>query len=177
MYFYRVNYKLKDYITDLHFDNMGKLLVLVSLVYLYFNLNEYMVPGYKMKKFEAIHIHELFTGAHAFLFWSTQLLGLVIPIILLLFKKMRKPFPMLIIGIFVLVGAWFKRYIIVVPTQEHPFLPIQNVPMNFKVYTPTLIEILITIAPFILVLLIITILSKVIPIISIHETLEERGEE
>jgi len=177
MYFYRVNYKLKDYITDLHFDNMGKLLVLVSLVYLYFNLNEYMVPGYKMKKFEAIHLNELFTGAHAFLFWSTQLLGLVIPIILLLFKKMRKPFPMLIIGIFVLVGAWFKRYIIVVPTQEHPFLPIQNVPMNFKVYTPTLIEILITIAPFILVLLIITILSKVIPIISIHETVEERGEE
>ena len=177
MYFYRVNYKLKDYITDMHFDNMGKLLVLVSLVYLYFNLNEYMVPGFKMKKYEAIHINELLSGAHAFLFWSTQLLGLVIPIILLLFKKMRKPFPMLIIGIFVLVGAWFKRYIIVVPTQEHPYLPIQNVPMNFKVYTPTLIEILITIAPFILVLLIITILSKVIPIISIHETVEERGEE
>jgi len=177
MYFYRVNYKLKDYITDMHFDNMGKLLVLVSLVYLYFNLNEYMVPGFKMKKYEAIHINELLSGAHAFLFWSTQLLGLVIPIILLLFKKMRKPFPMLIIGIFVLVGAWFKRYIIVVPTQEHPYLPIQNVPMNFKVYTPTLIEILITIAPFILVLLIITILSKVIPIISIHETVEESGEE
>jgi len=172
MYFYRYNYKLKDYITDSHFDNMGKLLVLVSLVYLYFNLNEYMVPGYKMKKFEAIHINELLSGAHALLFWSTQLLGLVIPIILLLFKRMRKPFPMLIIGIFVLVGAWFKRYIIVVPTQEHPYLPIQNVPLNFKVYTPTLIEILITIAPFILVLMIITILSKVIPVIPVHETLE-----
>ena len=173
MYFYRYNYKLKDYITDSHFDNMGKLLVLVSLIYLYFNLNEYMVPGYKMKKFEAIHLNELLSGAHAFLFWSTQLLGLVIPIILLLFKKMRKPFPMLIIGIFVLVGAWFKRYIIVVPTQEHPYLPIQNVPMNFKIYTPTLIEILVTIAPFIMVLMIVTILSKVIPIVSIHETVEE----
>ena len=176
MYFYRNNYKLHDYITETHFDNMGKLLVLVSLVYLYFNLNEYMVPGYKMKKFEAIHINELFTGAHAFLFWSTQLLGLVIPIVVLLFKKMRKPFPMLIIAIFVLVGAWFKRYIIVVPTQEHPYLPIQNVPMNFKIYSPTLIEILITIAPFILTLMIITILSKVIPIVSIHETVEELEE-
>ena len=177
MYFYRNNYKLQDYITDAHFDNMGKLLVLVSLIYLYFNLNEYLVPAYKMKKFEAIHINELFTGAHAFLFWSTQLLGLVIPTVLLLFKKMRKPFPMLIIGIFVLVGAWFKRYIIVVPTQEHPYLPIQNVPLNFKVYTPTLIEILITIAPFILVLLIVSILSKVIPIVSIHETVEEESVE
>ena len=172
MFFYRNNYKLQDYITEAHFDNMGKLLVLVSLVYLYFNLNEFLVPGYKMKKFEAIHLNELFTGAHAFLFWSTQLLGLVIPTVLLLFKKMRKPLPMTIVSIFVLVGAWFKRYIIVVPTQEHPYLPIQNVPMNFKVYTPTLIEILITIAPFILVLMIITILSKVVPIVSIHETVE-----
>lgn len=176
MYFYRYNYKLQDYITDMHFDNMGKLLVLVSLVYLYFNLNEYLVPAYKMKKFQAIDLNELFIGAHAFLFWSTQILGLVLPTILLLFKKMRKPLPMLIIGIFVLVGAWFKRYIIVVPTQEHPYLPIQNVPLNFKVYTPTLTEILITIAPFILVLIIVTILSKVIPIVSIHETVEASEE-
>ena len=173
MYFYRSNYKLQDYITEMHFDRMGKLLVLVSLVYLYFNLNEYMVPGYKMMKFEAIHINELFTGTHAILFWSTQLLGLVIPAFLLLFKKMRKPLPMLVISIFVLVGAWFKRYIIVVPTQEHPYLPIQLVPNIFKHYTPTLTEILITIAPMLLVLIIISVLSKVIPIIPVQEMIEE----
>lgn len=176
MYFYRKNYKLEDYITLSHFDKMGKLLVLVSLVYLYFNLNEYMVPAYKMKKFDAIHIQSLFAGTHALMFWSIQIFGLVLPIILLISNKMRKPLPMLIIASFVLVGAWFKRYIIVVPTQEHPFLPIQNVPLNFKVYSPTLIETLVTIAPFILVLLIITILSKVIPIVSIHETIEELEE-
>ena len=176
MYFYRNNYKLQDYITDSHFDQMGKLLVLVSLIYLYFNLNEYMVPAYKMKKFEAMHINELFTGAHAVLFWSVQILGLVLPIILLLFKKMRKPMPIMIISIFVLLGAWFKRYIIVVPTQEHPYLPIQNVPLSFKIYTPTLVETLVTIAPFILVLIIITVLSKVIPIIPIHETIEQLEE-
>ena len=173
MYFYRKNYKLEDYITLSHFDKMGKLLVLVSLIYLYFNLNEYMVPGYKMKKFDAIHLQSLFAGTHALMFWSVQIFGLILPIILLVFNRMRKPLPMLIIASFVLVGAWFKRYIIVVPTMEHPFLPIQNVPLNFKVYSPTLIETLVTIAPFILVLLIITILSKVIPIVSIHETIEE----
>jgi molybdopterin-containing oxidoreductase family membrane subunit len=176
MYFYRKNYKLEDYITLSHFDKIGKLLVLVSLIYLYFNLNEYMVPGYKMKKFDAIHLNALFTGTHALLFWSVQIFGLILPIILLVFNKMRKPLPMLVIASFVLVGAWFKRYIIVIPTMEHPFLPIQNVPLNFKVYSPTLIETLVTIAPFILVLLIITILSKVIPIISIHETIKELEE-
>lgn len=173
MYFYRKNYKLQDYITDSHFDMIGKLLVLVSLIYLYFTLNEYMVPGYKMKEAESFVIHDLFVGNHAPLFWSVQFFGLVLPIILLLFKRMRKPLPMLVIGLFVLIGAWFKRYIIVIPTQEHPYLPIQNVPLSFKIYTPTLVETLITIAPFILVLIIITVLSKVIPIIPIHETIEQ----
>lgn len=173
MYFFRQNYKLKDYITEFHFDKMGKLLFLVSMVYLYFNLNEYLVPGYKMKKFEAFHIQELFTGTHALLFWSTQILGLLLPLFLLLFKSLRRPLPLMVISIFVLVGAWFKRYIIVIPTQEHPYLPIQGVPDVFRNYSPTLIEILITIAPMILALIIITILSKVIPIIPISEILEQ----
>ena len=79
---------------------------------------------------------------------------------------------MFIIALFVIVGAWLKRYIIVVPTMEHPFLPIQNVPLNFKVYTPTLIESLISLAPIILVLIIITAISKLVPIIPVEETLE-----
>jgi molybdopterin-containing oxidoreductase family membrane subunit len=176
MFVFRKSFKLQDYITDFHFDKIGKLLVLVSLVYLYFNLNEYMVPAYKMKKAEALHIHNLFAGSHAFLFWATQLLGLIIPIILLLFKPMRKPLPMLVIALMVLVGSWFKRYIIVVPTMEHPYLPIQNVPINFKIYSPTLTEILVTIAPMIMVLLIVTILSKVVPIIPLQETLDHESE-
>ncbi|HEY6913499.1 MAG TPA: NrfD/PsrC family molybdoenzyme membrane anchor subunit [Paludibacter sp.] len=176
MYFYRYNYKLQDYITDMHFDKIGKLLVLLSLVYLYFNLNEYMVPAYKMKKFDAMHIHGLFAGSHALMFWSVQIIGLVLPIILLVFKQMRKPLPLLVISLFMLLGAWFKRYLIVVPTQEHPFLPIQNVPLNWKIYTPTLAEILITIAPMILVLIIVTILSKIVPIIPVTETIEELEE-
>jgi Polysulphide reductase len=176
MYFYRKNYKLEAYITDRHFDKIGQLLVLVSLIYLYFNLNEFLVPGYKMKRMDAIHLHELFVGRLAFMFWMVQVAGLILPIILLVFKKMRKPFPMLLIGIAVLIGAWFKRYIIVVPTMESPFLPIQNVPANWKIYTPTFTEILITIAPMILVLIIITILSKVIPIIPVQETIDHHTE-
>lgn len=175
MYFYRKSYKLEEYITDFHFDKIGQLLVLVSLVYLYFNLNEYLVPAFKMKKFDAMHIHELFAGKNAFLFWTAQIGGLILPIVLLIFKQMRKPGAILLISIAVLVGAWFKRYIIVVPTMEHPYLPIQNVPMNWKIYTPTTTEILITIAPIILVLIIITVLSKVIPIIPVQETIDHHS--
>jgi molybdopterin-containing oxidoreductase family membrane subunit len=176
MFFYRNNFKLKDYLTEEHFNKMGQLLGLVAIVYFYFNLNEFLIPGYKLKKFDALHIHNLFSGGHALLFWSTQLLGLVIPIFMVFFKRMRKPLPLTIIAGFVLVGAWLKRYIIVVPTQEHPFLPVQNYPGEWIVYKPTLIEIGVTVAAFLLVIIIVTTLSKLFPVIPIAEHLEE-GEE
>ena len=175
MYFFRNNFKLHAYITDKHFDMMGKLLVLVALIYLYFNINEFLVPGYKLEKAESKHLYELFAGRYAIMFWSVQLLGLIFPILLMLFKRMRKPKPMLVIALFVFVASWFKRYIIVVPTMEHPFLPIQHVPDNFKLYTPTLTETAVTLASFILVLIIITLLSKFFPVIPIEETIHERA--
>ncbi len=175
MYFFSVNYKLQKYLTDDHFEKIARVLVLVSIVYIYFNLNEFLVPGYKLKSLDAIHLKELFSGKHAPLFWGVQLMGLIIPVILMLFKKMRRPLPMLIISIFVLIGAWLKRYIIVVPPQAHPFLPVQNVPVEWVVYKPTLIESSVTIASFILVLIIITVLSKLFPILPIWELADDEN--
>jgi Ni/Fe-hydrogenase subunit HybB-like protein len=175
MYVFRKSYKLGEYLTDEHFNNMGKLMVLVSLVYLYFNINEFLVPGYKLRRADAIHLNDLFTGHNAVLFWSVQIGGLILPIILLFFRKMRNPAPMMVISLAVFIGAWFKRYIIVIPTQEHPFLPIQHVPLNFKIYTPTLVEIAITLASFFLVLIIITLLTKFFPVIPVHETANDKG--
>jgi len=173
MYFYRSSYRLKAYLTDDHFNKMGQLLALTAIVYFYFNLNEFLIPGYKLKQLDAVHLHALFQGKYALLFWATQLLGLIIPILLLFFKKMRRPLPVLIISIFMLAGAWMKRYIIVVPTQEHPFLPVQNYPAEWVVYQPTLIETAITLASILLVLIIVTLLSKLFPVIPIWELSEK----
>jgi Ni/Fe-hydrogenase subunit HybB-like protein len=177
MYFYRQNYKLHKYITEEHFDKMCKLLVLVSLVYLYFNINEFLVPGYKLKKIDTIHLHELFTGEYAPLFWFAQIAGLILPIALLLFRAMRKPLPALIIALFVITGSWIKRYLIVVPTMQNSFLPIQHVPLKFQHYSPTLIEMAITAASFLLVLIIVTVLSKLFPVLPVYEMTEENHQE
>jgi molybdopterin-containing oxidoreductase family membrane subunit len=175
MYFFRKNYGLKDYLTDFHFDKMNRLLVLTSLVYLYFNINEFLVPGYKMKTGDAIHLAQLFTGHFGIMFWLVQIFGLILPILLLLFKEMRKPLPSMLIAIFVLLGAWFKRYLIVIPTQLHPHLPIQNVPEEFTTYIPTGVEIFVILGPMILALIIGTILAKIFPIMPIWEVAESKG--
>ncbi len=170
MFFFQRRYKLSKYITDEHFNTMGKLLVLVSLVYVYFNVNEIIVPAYKLRSAEAGHLMSMLSGHDSIMFWIVQGGGLVIPFLLLLIPKMRKPLPVTIIASVVLLAAWFKRYLIVVPVQMHPYLPIQNVPEKYHHYTPTIAEIAITLASFILLLLIITIVSKLFPVISIWET-------
>ncbi|HET9746713.1 MAG TPA: NrfD/PsrC family molybdoenzyme membrane anchor subunit, partial [Chitinophagaceae bacterium] len=106
MYVFRKAYKLEQYITDMHFDKMGKILVLLALLYLYFNVNEYLIPAFKMKKPEEAHLTELFSGEFALLFWFAIFVGMIIPIIIVLFKKGRKPLPMFIAGVMVVVGAW-----------------------------------------------------------------------
>jgi len=177
MYFYRRNFGLKDYITEEHFDKMGKLLVLVALVYVYFNINEMLVPAFKLKSGEAEHLSSMLTGHDSLMFWMVQIGGLILPFLLLLIKRMRRPLPVTIISVVILLGAWFKRYLIVVPIQQHPYLPIQNVPEEFMYYRPTLAEIAITCGSFVLVLLIVTILSKLFPVVSIWEIKEELDHE
>jgi len=176
MYFYRKSYNLSKYLTDSHFDKIGKVFILVSLLYIYFNINEFLVPGYKLKTADAIHLGELFTGEYAFLFWGIQIFGLIIPVFLMLFRSIRKPLPMLLISIVMLAAAWLKRYIIVVPPQAHPYLPVQNVPVEWVVYKPTVIESLVTLASILLVLIIVTLLSKLFPVIPMWELAEEEAE-
>lgn len=177
MYFIQRNYKLQNYITDLHFDKMGKLLVLVSLVYVYFNVNEIIVPGYKFKPSEVEHIGNLLYGHDSILFWMVQVGGLVIPFMLLMIPRMRKPLPSMLISLVILVAAWFKRYLIVVPTQLTPYYPIQNMPERYHSYLPTIPEIAITVGSLVLVVMIVTILSKVFPVVSVWEMKEELLEE
>ncbi len=176
MYVFRRFYRLEKYITELHFEKMGRIVVMLSLLYLYFNINEYMVPAFKMKKAEAVHLTDLFTGEFALMFWFAIIIGLIIPIIALLFKKGRKPFPMFIIGILIVVGAWFKRYLIVTPTLLNPMLPMQETPESYHHYFPSWEEWAIAMGSLAGALLVITFFARIYPIIPIHETITEQNE-
>ncbi|MGB5364591.1 MAG: NrfD/PsrC family molybdoenzyme membrane anchor subunit [Aureibaculum sp.] len=174
VYVIRRAYKLEDYITDYHFDKMGKFLVLTCLIYLYFNINEYLIPEFTSKKEEITHMNVLVSGKYAPLFWFVNIAGLVIPIITLLFKQGRKPLPMFFIGFLVVLGSWWKRYLIVTPTLLNPFLPMEGVPEEWHHYFPSLHEWLITAATLAMALLIITLLVRYLPIIPIQRTADEQ---
>jgi molybdopterin-containing oxidoreductase family membrane subunit len=173
MYVFRKAYRLEKYITDYHFERMGRVVVMLALLYLYFNINEYLIPAFKMKKPEESHLTNLFAGEFAPLFWFAIFVGMIIPIIIMLPRRGRKPLPMFIAGVMIVVGAWFKRYLIVTPTLLHPFLPMDNVPEGFRHYFPSWQEWAIAMGSLAGALLVITFFARIFPIVPIHETIVE----
>lgn len=173
IYIIRKAKKLEEYITDFHFDKLGKFLALACMIYLYFNINEYVMPLFTAKEGEVDHLNELFTGSYSIGFWLVTIIGLILPIIILLFKKGRKPKVMFYVGLAVVIGSWWKRFIIVTPTLLHPFLPIQGVPESWRHYFPSLHEWLITFATLAMAFLIITICVRYLPVIPIQRTIDE----
>jgi molybdopterin-containing oxidoreductase family membrane subunit len=173
MYIFRKSYKLEEYITESHFDRMGKIVVMLALLYLYFNVNEFLVPAFKMKKNEEEHLRGLFTGEFAPVFWFAITTAMFLPILILIFKRGRKPLPAFIAGSLVVIGSWFKRYLIVTPTLLHPFLPMQDVPNSYRHYFPSWEEWAIAMGSLAGALLIITLFARIFPIIPIQETITE----
>jgi molybdopterin-containing oxidoreductase family membrane subunit len=173
MYMLRQTYRLEKYITDRHFDQMGKIVVLLAFVYLYFNINEFLVPAYKMEESERGVLGSLFAGHFAPLFWTAVFCAMFLPILILVFRKGRKPFPAFVAGVLVVIGSWFKRYLIVTPTMLHPFLPMQDVPAYQLHYFPSPEEWAIAIGSMAGMMLITTLLVRIFPIIPIEETILE----
>jgi Ni/Fe-hydrogenase subunit HybB-like protein len=93
-----------------------------------------------------------------------------------MFKKIRKPLPLTIIALTVLIAGWFKFYLIVIPGLSHPLLPIQDVPESWKHYTPSVIEMTIVAATIAGTILITTLFSRFFPIISVWEVAEGKLE-
>lgn len=169
----RHGFRLEHYLTPKHFSNLGMLLLALTAFYLYLNLNKYGVPAFKMAKDERGLLNDLFFGHNALLFWFTMIAGLVIPVILLSINKLRHSIRWVVIAsLLVLLGALINRYLIVTPNMLHPFIPVQHAQPGFATYHPTLIEWTITASSLAGFVLLIILLFKLFPVITMWEVID-----
>jgi Ni/Fe-hydrogenase subunit HybB-like protein len=167
---------LGDYIKPLHFRNLGLLLITFSLLYLYFNINDYLTAGYKVEGPEKHLMQQLFFGDYAVLMWATQALMIFIPLIIISaalfmkrFQKYMAP-AIAVASVMIIIAAGAKRYLIVVPTLATPFLENKNLPYEYMHYHPTWVEWSITFGGVAVLLLLYMLFTKLFPMVSIWET-------
>jgi len=103
-------------------------------------------------------------GSFAPLFWTMVVCNFVVPVIILSLKPLRTITGCVIASCGVLVGMWLERFLIVVPSLGHKYLP-----YTWGRYRPQPVEIIIIGSTFAAMILLYVLFSKLVPIISIWE--------
>ena len=162
-------YGLGEYFKEVHFRNLGALLLVMTLLWFYFTFSEFLTTYYggepaHMRVFDA-----KLWGPYAPLFWGMVLCCFIIPFGILAPNRTRNIPGTVIASIFVMIGMWLERYLIVVPTLINPRLPYAR-----GMYHPTWVEISLTAGCFAAFILLYAVFSKFFPIISVWEIREGR---
>ena len=155
---------LEEYLHPVHFQNLGKLLLLMSLLWAYFVFAERLTIWYGNEPSEIAVMYVTQKGSFAPLYWTMVVCNFVIPFTILSLKKLRTIPGCVIASFGVLIGMWLERFLIVVPSLGHKYLP-----YSWGVYRPRPVEIMITISTFAAMTLLYVLFSKFVPIISIWE--------
>ena len=155
---------LEEYLHPVHFQNLGKLLLLMSLLWGYFTFAERLTTWYGNAPAEMAVFWETQTGSYAPLFWTMVFCNFVIPFPILAIKRLRTITGCVIASSTIVAGMWLERFLIVVPSLAR-----KNLPYTWSYYRPQPVEIMITIATFAAMVLLYTLFSKAVPIISIWE--------
>lgn len=162
-------YHLEDYLRPVHFNNLGILLLVMTLLWFYFTFTEYLTTFYGGEPIHMTIFWMKFTGKFAPFFWGMFLFCFIIPLPILSFGKTRTPYGTLIASISVIIGMWLERFVIVVPTLANPRLPNEAV-----LYFPTWVEWSIFAGCVAFFILLYMIFTKLFPIVSIWEVREGR---
>lgn len=155
---------LEEYLHPVHFQNLGKLLLMMSLLWGYFTFVERLTVWYGNEPSEMAVLQETQSGSYSPLFWTMVFCNFVIPFPLLAIKKLRTITGTVIASSTIVAGMWLERFLIVVPSLANNHLP-----YSWSSYRPQPVEIMITIATFAAMVLLYTLFSKVVPIISVWE--------
>jgi Ni/Fe-hydrogenase subunit HybB-like protein len=151
-----------------HFEGMAKFLLILSFTWAYFYFNEYILPWYAHEPVMKV-LYDLFVRGWAAPIWMLMLFSnIVVPWATLWSKRIRKSIPaLIIISIFIQIGMYLERYIIIPVTLGR-----NELPFDWGIYIPHIPESVITIGAFSMVAFFYILFSRVFPLIPAWEILE-----
>lgn len=147
---------------------MGVLLMVIAAFYGYFTFCDYLTKWYGSVKINAELIDKLFTEFN-WMFIFANYVGILLPMIIVAIPRFRTIQNITIGAVIAVVALWVNRYIIVIPTLETPFLPIQDSRTDWLYYSPTWVEWSLTAAGVAIFIIMFKLVSKFLPIISVSE--------
>jgi Ni/Fe-hydrogenase subunit HybB-like protein len=144
-----------------------KLTFCIAMVWTYLNLIEYASVWYGPDSTDKEVLLDKFTGHFVPYFWAMLFFGSVLPFTLA-FEKLRRHLPtMFAVSIFLNVGMWLERWMIVTPTLSQAYEP-----FAWHWYWPSIVQWAIVFGSFGWFGLLFLIFVKIFPSVSMYEVKE-----
>jgi Ni/Fe-hydrogenase subunit HybB-like protein len=126
---------LEAYLTTKHYDALAKLCLVTSMIVFYAYLSEFFMAWYSAEPPERGMFWNRLFGSYWWATWIMLTCNGMVPV-LLWFKRVRHSIAALfVISIFINIGMWFERFVIVVTSLAHEYEP-----FAWGVYRPSLTE-------------------------------------
>jgi len=157
-------YKLEEFVTSRHLQNMAKVMLAAGLIVAYGYLMEIFFAWYSAASYEQFMVQNRFTGPYAPVYWALILANVVIPQALW-FKKVRtSTIGLFAVALVINVGMWLERFVIVVTSLHRDFLP-----SSWDMYYPTVWDWATYVGTIGLFFALLFVFLRLLPMISIFE--------
>ena len=157
-------FAIEHIVTMRHFENMAKVTLLTGMIVGYAYSMEFFVSWYSGNPYETFAFVNRALGPYAWAYWIMVSCNVLSPQIFW-WKKARTSIPILfIVSIFVNIGMWFERFVIIATSLTRDFLP-----SSWGMYSPTRWEIATFIGSFGLFLTMFGLFVRFLPMVAMSE--------
>ena len=160
----RALYKLEDFITMRHLDNMAKIVLATSMIVVYGYGMEIFFAWYSANPYEGFMMVNRMTGPYRGFYWTLIFCNAVVPQLLWSRRIRHNLWALFTIAILVNIGMWLERFIIVVTSLHRDFLP-----SSWGMFTPTFWDWATYIGSIGLFFMLLLLFLRFLPMIAIFE--------
>jgi Ni/Fe-hydrogenase subunit HybB-like protein len=155
---------LEEYITLEHIESMNKVILLTGTIVGVAYLTELFISWYSGYVYEQFAFYNRVFGPYWWSYFGMMACNVLSPQIFWFKKYRRSVFITFLMSIFINIGMWFERFVIIATTLARDFLP-----SSWSFYSPTWVEICLFIGSLGLFFTCFLIFARYAPVVAIAE--------
>ena len=156
--------KLEDIITVKHVDMMCKVILATGSIVGYAYGMEFFIAWYGGNPYELYAFQNRAFGPYWWAYWTMITCNVICPHLFWKRSWRRNMVFVFIVSIFVNIGMWFERFVIIVTSLHRDYLP-----SNWGYFTPTWVDIMTFVGSFGLFFTLFLLFMRFLPMIAISE--------
>jgi len=160
-------YHLEHLITERYLNNMANIMLVTGMIVAYGYFIEAFMAWYSGDIFEIYMMMNRAFGPYGWVFWLLMLCNVLVPQTLWSARIRRNPLLLFMVALFINVGMWIERFVIVVTSLHRDYSP-----SMWAMFYPTKWDWMTLFGSVGLFLTLLFLFIKFVPMISISETRE-----